>query len=142
MSLIEIYVGFYHPGLRNVEGRIDPRCWLGHCEMWAYTADSTWIFLDPAATGVKVVLTHHHDEVMDAQQARFDLCDVILRLPFQGKFTLPPFGVLTCASFIGSFLGVRAFVPGALRRKLLLKGAEVIHENSKGRSGRQSRPAA
>ena len=135
MSLVEVYVGFYAPGLRNQHGWVDPRCWFGHCDMWGYTSDSTWVFLDPAATGVKVIVTHHHDDVIDAQQVRFELCSQILRMPFSGSFTIPPFAILTCASFIGSFLGVRALVPATLRRKLLAKGAEVIHEKSEGRSG-------
>jgi hypothetical protein len=135
MSLVEVYVGFYKPGWRNAEGRVDPRCWLGHCEMWGYTSDQTWVFLDPSGRGVKVVVTHHHDEVIDTQQARFELCDTILRIPYTGTFSVPPLNILTCASFIGAFLGIRALVPGTLRRKLLAKGAEVIHENPQGRSG-------
>lgn len=142
MSLVEVYVGFYAPAFLNHQGWPDPRCWFGHCDMWAYTSDATWVFLDPSATGVKVIVTHHHDDVIDAQQARFDLCSEILRIPFGGSFLIPPIGIFTCAAFIGAFLGIRALVPSTLRRKLLAKGAEVIHENSEGRSGRQGRPAA
>ncbi len=134
MKLIEVYVGFYAPALRNYQGKVDPRCWLGHCDMWGYTEDETWVFLDPSATGVKMIVTHRYDDVIDAQTARFQLCAQILRLPFEGSFRLPPLSILTCASFVGAFLGTRALFPSTLRKRLLLKGAEVIHEIPERRS--------
>lgn len=133
----EAYVGFYRPRLRDHEGRIDVRGWLGHCEMWGYTSDGTWLFLDPQARGTRVRITHHFDEVQAHLKFRFQTCDMILRLPVDDPdFRLPLHGMMTCASICGSLVGVRALLPSTLRRRLLAKGAEVIHgTQTKGRSG-------
>lgn len=132
--MIELFIGFHAPHFRNRHGRIDPRGWLGHCEVWGYTKDDTWLFLDPAGSGTKILVTHLHDEVQDHLAARFALCETIMRLPANAAdFSFPLHGMLTCASFCGHLVGVRALVPASLRRKLRAKGAEVIHE-TQGRS--------
>jgi hypothetical protein len=128
VKIVEWYVGFYRPRLRNTNGRIDPGLWFGHCELWGYTTDETWLFIDPQRKGAHVRVTHHNDEVTEALSLRFCLCDSILRLPASDPaFRLPLHGAMTCASLSGAFLGQRALLPGTLRRKLLAKGAEVIH---------------
>lgn len=140
--ILEWFVGFHRPALRNSTGRIDPRVWLGHCEIWGYTKDQTWLFLDPQGAGSMMLITHHHDDVMDQLEARYLLCATILKVPPEGrKFRLPLHGMLTCASMIGHLLGIRALLPSTLKRKLTAKGAEVIHDTER-RSSRQSGPAA
>lgn len=58
------------------------------------------------------------------------------------EFTFPLHLPLTCASLVGSMTGVRALLPTTLKRKLLAKGAEVVHEQAEGRSIRQGSTAA
>lgn len=134
--MLEWFVGFYDPKLRNHNGKIFPRGWFGHVEVWGYTEDDTWLFYDPQSNGTKVVVIHKHDDVLDHLTARHCLCDAILRLPAIAgagpfNFYLP----MTCASIVSNMLGVRAFTPWGLKRKLLANGAEVIHENPERRSG-------
>lgn len=140
--MIEWYVGFYAPAFRNHRGVIYPFGWFGHVELWGYTADETWLFFDPQGTGTRIIVTHHHDDVMDHLTARHTLCDTILRLQPRDHSLFPIFPPMTCATIIGHILGVRAFSPSGLKRRLLALGAEVIHEKSERRSGRQgSAPA-
>ncbi len=139
----EFYVGFHRPAFRNLQGRIDPRLWLGHCEIWGYTAEGTWLFLDPQSSGTKIVVTHLHDDVRDNLHARYTLCESILRMKAdEPEFPFPLHLPLTCASLVGSMTGVRALLPATLKRKLLAKGAEVVHEQAEGRSIRQGSTAA
>jgi len=139
----EWYLGFYAPYFRNLEGRIDPRGWFGHCEIWGYTADGTWFFLDPQSKGAHVRIAHAHDDVRDHISARFELCDLILRLPGgDPSFRIPIHGPMTCAAICGSLIGVRALLPATLRHKVLAKGAEVVHGQAERRSGRQGDAAA
>lgn len=131
--ILEYFVGFYHPTLRNLEGKIDPGLWLGHCEIWGYTSDETWLFIDPSRSGVTVRVTHHYEEVSRHLAFRGGLCDIIVRIPADDpKFRFPLHGMMTCASICGGLLGIRALFPWTLRRKLLAKGAEVIHGQEKG----------
>ena len=140
--MIEWYVGFYAPAFRNHRGVIYPFGWFGHAELWGYTADETWLFFDPQGTGTRIIVTHHHDDVMDHLTARHTLCDTILRLQPRDHSLFPIFPPMTCATIIGHILGVRAFSPFGLKRRLLALGAEVIHEKSERRSGRQGGEAA
>ena len=141
--MIEWYIGFHSPCLRNLRGRIDPRLWLGHCEIWGYNNDGTWLFLDPQSAGTLVVVTHLHDEVHDHLHARFILCESILKIPASTpRFRLPMHIPLTCASICGSMVGIRALLPAALKRRLLSKGAEVVHEQAERKPGRQEGEAS
>lgn len=134
--ILEWYVGFHEPTLRNLQGRIDPRGWLGHCEIWGYTDDDTWLFIDPQGAGTRVRVMHRHDDVLDQLDARFAICAAILKIDGgDPSFRLPLHGGLSCASFCGHLLGIRALLPASLRRKLQRKGAKVIHEVEQGRSG-------
>lgn len=138
MNLATLYFGFFDPGFRNHQGRIDPRCWFGHVEVWGHTDDSDWVFIDPAGAGMKITVLHHHDDVVDALTWRMNACDLILRLPGQAPcFMLPLHGLMTCASIAGQIASVRALFPRTLKAKLLAKGAEVIHEkqSASGRPG-------
>lgn len=133
--ILEWYVGFHAARLRNHLGRIYPMGWFGHVELWGYTVDDTWLFLDPQGTGIRIVVTHHYDDVMDHLTARHSICDEILRLKPCGKTLLPLYPPMTCATIAGHILGIRAFTPRGLKRKLLALGAEVIREDSERRSG-------
>ena len=139
--ILEWYVGFHYGRFRNHKGSIYPFGWLGHVEIWGYTEDDTWMFFDPQVSGTKVIVAHRYDDVMDQLTARHSICDLILRLPNEGR--KPPFNLwlpMTCASVISHMTGVSAFTPWGLRRKLRAIGAEVIHENAEGRSSGQGGP--
>ena len=140
--MIEVYFGFHAPSLRNMEGRIDPRLWLGHCEMWGYNADMTWLFIDPRGIGTAVLVEHRRDEVGDQIQARFETCRTILRwnLPMT-PFRIPIFGPMNCAAICGSFVGLRALSPAGLERKLRRAGAEVIHDAEREPQGQGGPPS-
>lgn len=135
-AIREFYVGFYRPYLRNAEGRFDIRGIFGHCEIWGFTDDATWLFFDPQAHGMITRVTHHHDDVQAAISFRVNLCDTILRVPGRDPaFRLPFIGIMTCASVIGAMLGCRALIPSSLKRRLLRNGAEIVHEAAPRRSG-------
>ena len=134
--MIELYFGFHKPWA-SFSGM------FGHVEVWGYTADHTWLFFDPRSAGSILAVTHHHDEVLDLLHTRFVTCDTILRLPAtQGRFRVPLHGPMTCASICGHLVGVRALFPATLKRKLLAKGAEIVHGHAEGKQDRQgSAPA-
>lgn len=140
--MIEWYVGFYAPSFRNHLGQVSPMAWFGHVELWGYTADDTWMFFDPQGTGTRILITHHHDDVIDQLTARHTLCDTIFRLTPRDHALFPIFPPMTCATIIGHILGLRAFTPKGLKRKLAAIGAEVIHEVTTRGSGRQGGEAA
>lgn len=141
--IIEFYIGFYRPAFRNNEGRIDVRGWLGHVEVWGYTEDQTWFFLDPGATGSTVTLIHRYDDVVDRLAALFDLCDLIVKMPpASKKFRVPLHGPMTCAAIVGHMVGLRALFPSTLKRKVLRNGTVVSDgQQTEGRSeGQGSAP--
>lgn len=122
-----LYFGFHAPYFAK-DGRPHPTGWFGHCEAWGYE-DDTWTFIDPQAKGIIVRSFFRHDDVMDQLNARFALCESILRIEAQSRpFRLPLHGPMTCAAVCGALVGIRALAPAGLRRKLLLIGAESIHE--------------
>ncbi len=128
------FFGFHDASLRDGEGRVSFRRWWGHCEMWGDTEDGTWVFLDPMGRGTHIRVAHRFDEVQDQLEARLLLCDQILAMPARDPaFRHPVHGLLTCASVCGHLVGIRAFAPVTLRRKLLANGAEIIHEQTQGR---------
>lgn len=130
------FFGFHRPAFTA------PNLIFGHVEAWGFTADETWLFIDPQGRGTKIVVAHMFDEVQAQLQARVELCDLILsyRVPPR-DFTLPVHGPMTCAGICGSLVGVRALLPSTLRRRLLAKGAEVLHE-AEGRPAGQGRATA
>lgn len=140
--IVEWYVGFHAPAFRAPEGHISPRLWFGHCEIWGYTADQTWVFIDPQGLGTRVRAIHMHDDVMEALTARHTLCWSVVRIEAEDPhFSFPPVSLLSCASVCGAMLGTRALFPATLRRKLLAKGATEIHA-AQGRPQGQGSPAA
>jgi hypothetical protein len=123
MQPLEYFVGFWRPW----------KSWMGmfgHVEMWGYTIDDTWFFLDPRGMGAKLYITHLHDEVEAQILARIEVCETILKLQPHDRTLFPLHGPLTCAAIVGHHLGVRALTPSGLKRRLLAIGAEVIHARS------------
>lgn len=135
--ILEWFIGFHAPAFRNYLGAIYPMGWFGHVEAWGYTIDDTWMFFDPQGTGTRIVITHHHDDVLDQLAARHSLCDTILRVQNTARPLFPLYPPMTCATIVGHMIGQRAFTPSGLKRKLLANGAEIVHENAEGRSSRQ-----
>lgn len=131
----EWFFGFHDPVMK------EPAMWFGHVEVWGFTEDETWMFMDPQGKGTKIVVAHKYEEVSAQIGARLSLCDLILSYKTDKEFSIPVHGIMTCANICGSLVGIRALVPSTLRRRLLAQGAEVIHE-AEGRSRRQSRQTA
>lgn len=145
MNVIEWFVAFYRPvPLRDiVRGRDSLRCIFGHVAAYGYTADDTWVFFDPEAAGTSLLITHHHDEVVDLIARHRATADLIVKLTPDGrKYRVPLHPPMNCVTQCAALLGRRAYSPAGFRRMLLREGAEVIHENAERRSRRQSRPAA
>lgn len=130
------WVAFYAPRFRNHFGRIDPRGWFGHCEIYGCDNDQTWTFIDPRGEGLSVHTIFRQQDVLDELAARHELADLILKASPAEKFLIPLHPQMTCASVCGAVLGIRAWLPCTLRRKMLRKGAEVIHEAARRRSRR------
>lgn len=127
--IVEWFFGFHLPRFRNFKGRIDPRYWFGHCEAWGYNADDTWIFIEPESRGLKIKVLHRYDEVVEELEARFLICNAIVKVENQQKeFSLPPATIMTCAALCGALVATRALIPKGLKRKLLKNGAELVHE--------------
>ena len=130
MNLEEVYVGFHAPA-RDPLTSI-----LGHVEAWGYTADETWVFLNPEHDRLKVSALHRHDEVEAALAHRFHHCRLILRTRPERALRVPLLPPMTCAAVCGHLAGLRAFTPWGLRAQLLRAGAEIVHEKSEGPEGR------
>lgn len=108
-----------------------PHGWFGHVEAWGRDEDGSWVFIDPQSTGSRVEIFYRFEDVEDVLTLLNTRCDTILWLPNPvGTFRVPIFGPMTCASICGSLVGIRALAPAGLRRKLLAKGAEVVHGQS------------
>lgn len=131
MNLEEVYFGFHAPSLDPITSL------LGHVEVWGYTADETWVFINPEHDRLKVAALHRYDDVTDAVARRFHHCRSILRLaPGDRALRVPLFPPMTCAGVCGHLVGVRAFTPWGLRAQLLRIGAEIVHEKPQGAEGR------
>lgn len=121
------YFGFWKPSLRNLQGKIDWRCWAGHVCCFGHTDEDTWLFFDPKGAGPAHIITHMHDEVMLQLEAHMTTCDMVLRLPARpAEYRVPFHGPMTCAAICGYLVGIRASFPHTLRRRLLALGAEEI----------------
>lgn len=132
MNLIEVYFGFHKPVLSN------PRCWFGHVEAWGYTEDDNWVFIDPWLEGTRLYVCHRHDDVVEMMALRYATCETILKIRPNGrKLRFPLHFPMNCSTICGHLVGMRAFSPAGLRRKLLANGAEVIHGCPEGRPGGQ-----
>lgn len=127
--IVEWFFGFHLPRLRDFKGKINFRYWLGHCETWGYSEDDNWIFIDPEGRGLKIMIMHRHDDVIEQLELRYRICNSILKVQNEGKeFSIPPINLMSCASICGALVRTRALLPSTLKRKLLANGAEVVHE--------------
>lgn len=126
MNVVKWYVGFHNPiPLRKLIGQ-PAWSFLGHVEIWGYTRDATWFFLDPGAKGSTLVITHHADEIDELFARRIMHCSQILKLdPITSQIRLPLHPTMNCVSVCAHMLGIRAYTPGRFRRILLAHGAEV-----------------
>jgi hypothetical protein len=101
--------------------------WWGHVDMWGVTRDDTWVFLDPARAIFQIQIAHKSEEVNGLMAERFANAEMVLRYTAAPiKHRLPPLGFLTCASICGHTIGLRAWTPLQLKRKLLRNGAEIV----------------
>lgn len=129
MNLLEVYFGFHRPYASNYRG------WFGHVEAWGYTEDDNWLFIDPQMSRTRLYVCHRHDDVVEMMAVRYETCESILKIRPTGQdFRFPVHFPMTCAAICGHLVGLRAFTPAGLRRKLLANGAEVIHGQAEGRS--------
>lgn len=137
------YFGFHAPaGFTDLRRGASFRAILGHVEAWGYTADDTWLFIDPRGAGTRIRVTHLHDEVEEAMAGRFATCQSILKIaPTSREYAVPFFPPMNCAVQCAHLVGLRAFTPAGLRRTLLRNGAEVIYDAER-RPGREEGPDA
>lgn len=129
--MIQWYVGFYDPAPTSFWAR------FGHVEVWGYTKDDTWVFMDPRSDMLRIEVTHLHDEVEAHLAHRYANCGEIWRLSDRGKLRIPVIAPFFCIPFVGHVLGLRAFTFSGLRRQLRRNGAECIYENPERRSRRK-----
>lgn len=129
MQVLEWYVGFWPPVSRPLWAR------LGHVDIWGYTEDDTWLFIDPRFFGTEIVVTHHHDRVDNLLAFRFANCTEIWRTRRTCDLTFPVIAPFTCVSLVGHVLGFRAFTIAGVRKKLRETGAECIHGRPTGEPG-------
>ena len=122
MNLEEVWVGFHPPSREPLTS------FLGHVEAWGYTADETWVFVNPEHDSLKITALHRLDDV-EAEMARlFHACRLILRTRPGRALRVPLFPPMTCAGVCGHLVGLRAWTPWGLRAQLLRAGAEIVHE--------------
>ena len=129
--MIEWYVGFHAPGWRL--------SWdaLGHVEIWGYTKDDTWVFIDPGRLGTDIIVEHKCDEVDLLLTERIVRCSEIWRLSRRGELSFPAVAPICCTSIVAHILGVRAFGFRGLRRNLRALGATEISGADKRQTGSQ-----
>jgi hypothetical protein len=126
----------FTPPWRDVHGI------FGHVEAWGCDADGSWVFVDPRSTGLQIAVAYRYEDIEDLLAMQNERCSEILWMPqVIDKFQFPVHGPMSCASICGSLVGIRALFPWTLRRKLLAKGAEVVHGKAKGRESGGSRGA-
>lgn len=110
-----------------------PASWLGHCSMWGVTKDDTWLFLDPERKALRIQVAHIAEEVDHLLAYRIALAKTIIRYDVPRiEWTLPAMSLHTCASVCGAAVGIRAWSPAALQRKLLRNGGEIHHATTLG----------
>ncbi len=137
----EIYFAFHRP-VTWQELRDGESWWriFGHVDAFGYTIDETWFFFEPGRKGTTLNITHMHEEVETRLQDMWARSELILSLKTRQMLKFPPFGPINCVSQCAALVGMRAFTPWGLKRKLLANNAKVIHgQATQGRSGREER---
>jgi len=117
----------------------DPMRWWGHCDAWGVTKDDTWLFLDPNRTGLHVEVAHVAEEVEALLAMRIQCAEQIIRYEIPRRtWSLPMMAPGTCAAICGAAVGLRAWTPAQLRRKLLKSGGVLHYENTTRRPGSEA----
>lgn len=112
---------------------------FGHVEAFGYTIDETWFFFDPSRKGTILRIAHMHDEVEELLAEKWAVSDMILSLRGRQVRSLPPIAPMNCVTQCAALVGIRAFTPWGLKRKLLANNAKVIHgQDTQGRSRREA----
>lgn len=120
-NVVRWYFAFHKPEWRPISA------WMGHVDVFCMTETGVWVFLYPQRTGFKIMVCKE-EEAIDALFADALYHAHVLRYDTPGEFVLPPLTVYSCAAVCGHMVGIRAFTPRALKRKLLRNGAEAINE--------------
>ncbi len=114
------YFAFHPPGKKD---------WLqrwGHVDAFGMSASGAWVFLLPERRRIKIFV-ENHPPTIDIMFADLLSRTDVLRVETQRDFNLPPINMHSCASICGALVGIRAFTPHGLRKKLLRNGAERIN---------------
>lgn len=145
MQPVEIYFAFQKPASFR-DGLRDIPTLLGHVEAFGYTVDDTWFFLDPNRKVAHLRITHHHDDVERIMAEIIARSYLVLRVEPGRELRFPPVQVYSCAAVCAHLVGLRAFTPRGLIRKLrAINATEVKNEDAEdaqGGQGRQSRACA
>lgn len=105
----------------------DWRTILGHVEAFWCQPDRTWIFFDPQGRrSIVEALPDHRAE--ERIRETIAVSSTMLRIDMEPRtFRVPIHPIMTCAAQCGALLGIRAYTPRTLHRKLVSLGAETIH---------------
>jgi hypothetical protein len=109
-------------------GQADWRLIFGHVEAFWYQPNGIWVFFDPQGRRSAI------EAIPDGEEAELRIamiyrdCETILRAPHSDReIAIPLHVTMTCASQCAALVGLRAYTPLGLHRKLLAHGAEIIH---------------
>lgn len=104
---------------------------LGHVEAFGRNADDTWWFYDPQRVGTFMLVAHRFDEVAILIEDIRSRADRIYRVPERTFLSFPSLLPMTCATQCGHLVGLRAWTPAGLERKLRTLNAEVVHDSER-----------
>lgn len=119
MHVIEWYVGLQKPHYNNIAGI------FGHVTAWGYTMDDTWVFLCLNRKRFDMTITHINEEVTWLIAQQLEASEVVLKIEPASQPRIPILP-MTCAAVVGHLVGIRAWTPKALKRKLLARNAEIV----------------
>lgn len=148
MEIIRWSFAFYRPvSPREIwRGSQDWRCVFGHVSAYGYTADDSWLFIDPMGQGTEIKVAHRYDDVIGQISAIYATAETVLSIqPERRRYRLPIHPPMTCVTQCAALIGVRAYTPWGFRKMLLRNGADVVwrrDEKPEGRpEGQGSAPA-
>lgn len=119
----------------------DPWSIMGHVDAFGMTDTGIWVFLYPQRRGFKIMVCKD-EAAIDTLFADALYHAHVIRYDHPGELTLPPLTIYSCAAVCGHLVGIRAFTPKGLKRKLLRNGAEAINEIGTKFSRRRDESAA
>lgn len=100
---------------------------FGHVEICIAQDSKTWLFLNPSRQRFFIYASQHADTIDELLALRLGNADCVLRYEREPRLlTLPPIAIQTCASICAHIVGLRAWTPKGLKRKLLANGAQVV----------------